>query len=79
MVTAMVKRGWVTRPADNREARVGYVMLTTAGHRLARDGARALTQRIAALFGGHQPQQDLATTTRLLDRLTSNLPGKLSA
>ena len=79
MVAAMVKRGWVTRPADKRDARVGYVMLTTAGHRLARDGAKALAELVAALFGGHRTQRDLATTTRLLDRLTSNLPGKLSA
>jgi DNA-binding MarR family transcriptional regulator len=79
MVATMVKRGWVTRPADNRDARVGYVMLTTAGHRLARDGAKALAQLVAALFADQRTQPELATTTRLLDRLTSKLPGKLSA
>ncbi len=79
MVAAMVKRGWVTRPADRRGASVGYVMLTSAGHRLARDGAQALTQLVTALFSDHQTPQELTTITRQLYRLTSNLPGKLSA
>lgn len=79
MVAAMVKRGWVMRPADHRDARVGYVMLTSAGHRLAHDGAKALTQLVTALFSDHQTQRELTTITRLLYRLTSNLPGKLSA
>ena len=79
MVAAMVKRGWVTRPADHRDARIGDVMLTTAGHRLARDGAKALAQLVAALFADQRTQRELATATRLFDALTSNLPGKLSA
>ncbi len=79
MVATMVKRGWVTRAADHRDARIGYVMLTTAGHRLARDGAKALAQLVAALFGDQRTQQALATPPRLLARLTSNLPGKLRA
>ena len=38
MVAPLEKIGLVTRGEDTRDARVGYVVLTRAGRRLARDG-----------------------------------------
>ena len=78
MVAPMEKLGWVSRGADPRDARVGYVVLTAAGRRLARDGAKTLSQQAAALFGEHWSGQEVETLAALLGRLTVNLPGQLT-
>jgi DNA-binding MarR family transcriptional regulator len=78
MVAPMEKLGWVSRGADPRDARVGYVVLTAAGRRLARDGAKTLSQQAAALFGEHWSDDEVQTLAGLLGRLTVNLPGQLS-
>ena len=79
MVAPMEKLGWVARGDDPRDARVGYVVLTTAGRRLARDGGKTLSQQATTLFGDHWTETELTTLCRLLGRLTANLPGQLSA
>jgi DNA-binding MarR family transcriptional regulator len=79
MVAPMEKLGWVSRGDDPRDARVGYVVLTAAGRRLARDGAKTLGTQSAALFGDHWTEKELETLARLLGRLTANLPGQLAA
>jgi DNA-binding MarR family transcriptional regulator len=78
MVAPMEKLGWVSRGTDPRDARVGYVVLTAAGRRLARDGAKTLSQQAAALFGEHWSGQEVETLAALLGRLTVNLPGQLT-
>ncbi len=77
MVVPMEKLGWVTRGDDPRDARVGYVVLTAAGRRLAREGGKTLSQMAASLFGDHWTERELETLGRLLGRLTANLPGQL--
>jgi DNA-binding MarR family transcriptional regulator len=79
MLAPMEKLGWVERAADVRDARVGYVVLRKAGKRLVQEGTRTLTAQAETLFGEPWTEKDLATLTRLLGRLTTNLPGKLSA
>ena len=79
MVAPMEKLGWVERAADPRDARVGYVVLTASGRRLAREGSKTLAQMSAALFGDHWTERELETLGRLLGRLTANLPGRLDA
>ena len=79
MLAPMEKIGWVDRAEDPRDGRVGYVMLTPAGRRLAKDGAKTLTQQATSLFGDLWTDKELETLARLLGRLTVNLPGTLSA
>jgi DNA-binding MarR family transcriptional regulator len=79
MVAPMEKLGWVARAADPRDARVGYVVLTSAGRRLARDGSKTLGQLSDSLFGDHWTEKELETLARLLGRLIANLPGQLTA
>ncbi len=79
MAAPMEKLGWIGRAEDPRDARVGYVVLTAAGRRLARDGAKTLGQLSSSLFGDHWTEKELETLARLLGRLTINLPGQLAA
>jgi len=79
MLAPMEKIGWVDRAEDPRDGRVGYVMLTPAGRRLAKDGAKTLTQQATSLFGDLWTDKELETLARLLGRLTVNLPGTLNA
>ena len=79
MLAPMEKVGWVDRAEDPRDGRVGYVMLTPAGRRLAKDGAKTLTQQATSLFGDLWTDKELETLARLLGRLTVNLPGTLNA
>jgi DNA-binding MarR family transcriptional regulator len=78
MLAPMEKLGWVNRAVNPRDGRVGYVMLTPAGRRLAKDGAKTLAQQAATLFGDLWTDQELETLARLLGRLTVNLPGTLN-
>ena len=77
MLAPMEKLGWVTRAEDVRDGRVGYVVLTAAGRRLAKEGAKTLAQQAKSLFGDLWTDKELETLARLLGRLTANLPGQL--
>jgi len=79
MVAPLEKIGLVTRGEDTRDARVGYVVLTRAGRRLARDGARTLADLAAAVFADRWTAQEVAMLGALLGRLTVSLPGQLAA
>jgi len=79
MLAPMEKVGWVGRAEDPRDGRVGYVVLTAAGRRLAKEGAKTLAQQATTLFGDLWTDKELETLARLLGRLTVNLPGTLSA
>lgn len=79
MLAPMEKVGWVARAEDPRDGRVGYVVLTAAGRRLAKEGAKTLAQQASTLFGDLWTDKELETLARLLGRLTVNLPGTLNA
>jgi len=79
MVAPLEKIGLVARGEDTRDARVGYVVLTRAGRRLARDGAKTLADLAAAVFADRWTAQEVATLGSLLGRLTVSLPGQLAA
>jgi DNA-binding MarR family transcriptional regulator len=79
MLAPMEKVGWVDRAEDPRDGRVGYVMLTPAGRRLAKDGAKTLAHQASSLFGDLWTDKELEPLARLLGRLTINLPGTLNA
>ena len=79
MLAPMEKVGWVDRAEDPRDGRVGYVVLTPAGRRLAKEGAKTLAQQASTLFDDLWTDKELETLARLLGRLTVNLPGTLNA
>jgi DNA-binding MarR family transcriptional regulator len=79
MLVPMEKVGWIARAEDARDGRVGYVVLTAAGRRLAKDGTRTLAQQATALFGDLWTDEEVATLARLLGRMTANVPGQLRA
>jgi len=79
MLAPMEKVGWVGRAEDPRDGRVGYVVLTAAGRRLAKEGVKTLAQQATTLFGDLWTDKELETLARLLGRLTVNLPGTLNA
>ena len=72
------KVGWVARADDPRDGRVGYVVLTSVGRRLTREGAKTLAHQAATLFGDLWTEREVETLARLLGRLTANLPGQLN-
>ena len=78
MLAPMEKVGWIARAEDPRDGRVGYVVLTAAGRRLARDGAKTLAHQATGLFGDLWTEREVETLARLLGRLTANLPGQLA-
>ncbi|HSI01377.1 MAG TPA: MarR family transcriptional regulator [Reyranella sp.] len=78
MAAPLEKLGMVGRQSDPRDARLAYVVLTSAGQRLARD-ARATLERLAeGLFRDRWSKQEIATLAELLGRLTAGLPGDLA-
>ena len=79
MLAPMEKVGWVARAGDPRDGRVGYVVLTAAGRRLAREAGKTLEQEATVLFGDLWTAREVATLARLLGRLTANRPGQLTA
>ena len=79
MLAPMEKVGWVDRAEDPRDGRVGYVVLTPAGRRLAKEGAKTLARQASTLFDDLWTDKELETLARLLGRLTVNLPGTLNA
>jgi len=79
MLAPMEKVGWVDRAEDPRDGRVGYVVLTPAGRRLAKEGAKTLALQASTLFGDLWTDKELEILARLLGRLTVNLPGTLNA
>jgi len=78
MLAPMEKLGWTERAEDPRDGRVGYVVLTPAGRRLAKESAKTLARQASALFGDLWTEKEMETLARLLGRLTANLPGQLA-
>jgi DNA-binding MarR family transcriptional regulator len=78
MTAPLEKLGMVGRQSDPRDARLAYVVLTSAGQRLTRD-ARATFERLAdGLFRDRWSIPEVATLAELLGRLTPGLPGELA-
>jgi len=78
MAAPLEKLGMVGRQSDPRDARLAYVVLTSAGQRLTRE-ARATFERLAeGLFRDRWGKTEIATLAELLGRLTAGLPGELA-
>jgi DNA-binding MarR family transcriptional regulator len=78
MVAPMEKIGLVTREADARDARVGYVVLSPAGRRRVREAMKTFAQLSDEVFADRWSTQDVRTLGSLLGRLTAALPGQVA-
>lgn len=79
MAAPMEKTGLVAREPDQRDARVGYVVLTPAGRRRVREAMKTLSRLSAEIFADRWTEQEVRTLGGLLGRLTALLPGQLPA
>ena len=78
MTQPMEKLGMVGRQSDPRDARLAYVVLTSAGQRLVKDSRATLERLSENLFRDRWSKQEIATLGELLVRLTAALPGELA-
>src|SRR5690349_13750538 len=78
MALPLEKLGFVKRDADPRDARVGYVVLTKAGHQRVADARDLLEGAAAKLFRDRWADKEIATLASLLGRFTAALPGDLT-
>ncbi|KQV46413.1 MULTISPECIES: MarR family winged helix-turn-helix transcriptional regulator [unclassified Duganella] len=62
------KTGWVARQADERDARVGYAVITAAGHALL-DNAQRTANEYAADLLRHSNDEELAPLNAVLANL----------
>ena len=62
------KTGWVARQADERDARVGYAVITAAGHTLL-DNAQRTASEYAADLLRHSNDEELAPLNAVLANL----------
>jgi len=67
------KTGLVARQADERDARVGYAVITPAGHSLLDNALLTATEAAAELLR-HAPAEQLAALTGVLGNLAG--PGR---
>ena len=77
MALPLEKLGFVRREADPRDARVGYVVLTKAGHQRVAEARLTLERMAAGLFRDRWSDEEIATLASLLGRFTAALPGDL--
>lgn len=78
MTQPLEKLGMVGRQSDPRDARLAYVVLTSAGQRLVKDSRATLERMADGLFKDRWSKQEIAALAGLLGRLTVGLPGELA-
>lgn len=79
MAMPLEKIGLIERQADPRDARIGYVSLTPTGQRLVAEATASFDRLAAEVFADRWSEEDLATFSALLGRLSLHLPGHLGA
>ena len=70
------KLGFVKREADQRDARVGYVVLTKAGRQRVAEARATLERQADNIFRDRWSDKEIGTLASLLGRLTAALPGE---
>lgn len=78
MALPLEKLGFVRREADPRDARVGYVVLTKAGHKRVSEARATLERQAAKIFVDRWTDKEIATLASLLGRFTAALPGDVT-
>jgi len=71
------KRGLVGRDVDKRDARLSYVVLTPSGQQLVEDARTTFEHSSSTFFRDRWTEEEIASLSELLGRLTVSLPGSL--
>jgi DNA-binding MarR family transcriptional regulator len=71
------KRGLVGRDVDPRDARLSYVVLTPTGQQLVEDARATFERSSSTFFRDRWTEEEIASLSELLGRLTVSLPGSL--
>lgn len=78
MAAPMEKLGLVTRQADNRDARLAFVVLTEAGKHKVAEARETFAEQAAQVFRDRWDDADIAQLSDLLGRLVTDAPGSLT-
>ena len=77
LAAPLEKRGLVRRESDGRDARLSYVVLTSAGQNLVSEARTSQQFFSVDVFSDRWSKKKIECIAELLGRLTSGLPGKL--
>ena len=78
MAAPLEKLRLVGREADKRDARLAYVVLTSAGQRLVGDARATLEELSAEVFKDRWTEAEISSLNKLLARITAAQPGDIS-
>lgn len=78
MATPMEKIGLVKRQADERDARLAFVVLTEAGLTKVQEARATFAKQASYVFRDRWTSEDVAVLSDLLGRLVADAPGSLT-
>lgn len=78
MAAPMEKLGLLARQADERDARLSFVVLTRAGHQKFLEANKTFSKQAGYVFQDRWQAKELAQLSDLLHRLVADTPGDLS-
>ena len=78
MAAPMEKLGLVSRQADERDARLAFVVLTKAGLKKVKEARATFSKQATYLFQDRWTQDELNLFSDLLHRLVADTPGNLT-
>lgn len=78
MAAPMEKIGLVTRQADDRDARLAFVVLTPVGVEKVSDARATFAKQAVGVFSDRWSKKELEQFSSLLHRLVADAPGDLT-
>lgn len=78
MTAPLEKIGMVGRQSNPRDARLAYVVLTSAGRKAVANARTSLEHMAADVFRDRWTEEEIATLASLLGRLTAGQPGDIA-
>lgn len=78
MAAPLEKRGVVSRQADERDARLAFVVLTEPGLKKVEEARVTFTKQASYVFRDRWVEEDLEHLSSLLHRLIADAPGDLT-
>jgi DNA-binding MarR family transcriptional regulator len=79
MAAPMEKIGLVAKQADERDARLSFVVLTRTGRKRVLEARATFTKQAGYVFQDRWKDKDLEKLTELLHRLVTDAPGDLTS
>ena len=78
MATPMEKIGLLKRQADERDARLAFVVLTQAGLEKVKEARATFAEQASNVFRDRWSDEDVAVLSELLGRMVADAPGSLT-